>query len=159
MSENVDKRLMKYLILLSLLFHNLFFSLSLAQEIGSSNQLFSKVQSELDLKLKLNSIVMEVSHEIDRENSHKTAREVLEDKNDLSKILKKHSATFINFYRDNLKVPDGKKSIFVKAFNRLKWDRIVEIVPKVHLGIHTFFRKHGFGVAIAFILSSILKLD
>ena len=99
------------------------------------------------------SLMMRVGEDIDK-NGNLEAN-LFDHPDKITKLLEEKMLVYEAFYEKGLMVPMEKKQIFKKMFLSLRWDKILPLLKKAHLGIEVFFKKRGFGIGIA-VLAGVL---
>ncbi|MFX3675563.1 MAG: hypothetical protein ACN6I6_00860 [bacterium] len=116
------------------------------QLIGTS-ELEKQLLSDLDLRLKLNSLILEVASQVDREHPGLSP---WVDGGQLTNIFKEKSEVFAEFYLDRMdSLGPQKKSLFKKAWQQIRWENLVDVFKRSHLGLQTMFKRKGFGIVVA----------
>ncbi len=120
------------------------------ERLVGTQALDQELLGQLDLRLKLNSLILEVAAQIDREHPALTPW-MPEDR--ITAVFKEKAKHYAEFYLariDNL--GPQQKSVFLRAFEKIQWHNIVKLWKQSSLGIQTMFKRKGFGIAIAIIL-------
>lgn len=119
------------------------------QLIGTA-ELERELISDLDLRLKLNSLILEVASEVDREHPQLSP---WTDGGKLTSIFKEKGERFANFYLERMdSLGPQQKSLFRKAWQQIKWENIVSLFKRTTLGVQTMFKRKGFGIVIAMVM-------
>jgi len=121
--------------------------LAAREQLIGTTQLERELISDTDLRLKLNSLILEVATQIDREHPGLSP---WNDGGQLTKILKEKSERFSQFYLERMdSLGPEQKSLFKKAWQLIQWENLVDVFKRSSLGIQTMFKRKGFGIVIA----------
>ena len=116
------------------------------QLIGTA-QLERELISDMELRLKLNSLILEVATQIDRDHPGLTP---WNDGGQLTKIFKEKSERFAEFYLERMdSLGPEQKTLFKKAWQLIQWGNLVDVFKRSSLGIQTMFKRKGFGIVVA----------
>lgn len=105
---------------------------------------------DLDLRLRLNSLILEVADQIDAENP---SLSLWQDNVKLSEIFEDKAKQFGEFYlKEMSSLAPEQKSLFRQAWSKIRWNNIIELMRKSYVGVKAFFKRKSFGIAIAITL-------
>lgn len=125
-------------------------SLEAREQLIGTQALERELISDLDLRLKLNSLIIEVANQIDREHP---GLNPWQDGGKLAEIFRDKSKVFADFYLERMSsLAPEKKNLFQKSWQSIKWENIVDLFKRTTLGVQTLFKRKGFGIAIAVLL-------
>lgn len=117
------------------------------EQLIGTQALERELISDLDLRLKLNSLIIEVANQIDREHPGLSP---WQDGGKLTEIFRTKSKVFADFYLERMdSLGPEKKTLFQKAWQSIKWENVVALFKRTTLGLQTMFKRKGFGIAIA----------
>lgn len=142
------KKTLRFLLLLIL--PMLLSAQAIAQEslVPAMNSLEGiRLEAELKEEAEFIKLMLQVGEQIDREAS--PTEEIFNNPQKMAKILQSKMEIYHHYFEQSLKIPAEKKGIFKKYFLALKWENIVPVFKKAHMGMEVFFKKKGPGVAIA----------
>lgn len=138
---------------LIVLLHSFFIHAQDLQQLAQQEQLIGtaalerELISDMELRLKLNSLILEVGSQIDRDHPGLSP---WNDGGQLTKIFKDKSDRFMDFYLERLdSLAPEQKSLFKKAWQLIQWENLVEVFKSSSLGIQTMFKRKGFGIVVA----------
>ncbi len=145
---------MKIVIIgLAVLFNSFFIhaqdlsDLAAREQLIGTRELERELIGDLELRLKLNSLILEVATQIDREHPGLSP---WNDGGKLTSIFKQKSERLSDFYLERFdSLGPEQKSLFKKAWQQIKWENLVELFKRSTLGIQTMFKRKGFGIVIA----------
>lgn len=140
-----------YKFILTLTLSLLMISQTLAQGVVPDQQ----IEKDLVFQLKFMKLMLQVGEDIDREIG--SDQKIFNQPAKMTELLKKKLVVYHKFFESSLQIPESKKMEFKKYFLALKWEKIVLILKKSHMGMEIFFKKKGPGVAIAIILGFVCK--
>lgn len=121
--------------------------LSAREQLIGTQALERELIDDLDLRLKLNSLILEVANQIDREHPGLSP---WQDGGKLAEIMREKSKVLGDFYLERMdSLGPEKKTLFQKAWQSIKWENVVDLFKRTTLGIQTLFKRKGFGIAIA----------
>ena len=145
---------MKIVIIgLTVLFNSFFIHAQDLSDLAAREQLVGtrglerELMSDLELRLKLNSLILEVATQIDREHPGLTP---WNDGGQLTAIFKEKSERLADFYIERMdSLGPEQKSNFKKAWQLIKWENLVDLFKRTAVSVQTMFKRKGFGIVIA----------
>lgn len=122
-------------------------ALTAREQLIGTVKLEQELIADLDLRLKLNSIILEVASQIDQEHPGLSP---WQDSAKLEKIFKSKAAAFEKLYLDRIESLGPEKiSLFKKIWRSIAWSNLVDVFKRSTLGIQVMFKRQGIGIAIA----------
>lgn len=117
------------------------------EQLIGTKKLEAELIDDLNHRLKLNSLILEVASEIDDENPNFSP---WRDGEKLEKIMRDKSEKFSDFYLKRMdSLGPQQKSLFQKAWKNIQWNNLVDVFKRSSLGIQTMFKRKGFGIVVA----------
>jgi hypothetical protein len=105
---------------------------------------------EIDLRLKLNSLILEVATQIDQEYPHLKA---WQNDDELITVFRRKGQVYADFYLENIhELSATQKNLFRRIWDSIQWPQLVKLYRQTNQGIQTFFKKRGIGVGVAIFL-------
>jgi hypothetical protein len=127
----------------------------ISQSIAQVSIPDQQVEKEMMFQLKFMKLMLQVGADIDSEVG--SDQKIFNQPAKMTELLKKKLVVYHQFFESSLQIPEAKKSEFKKYFLALKWENIVSVFKKSHMGMEVFFKKKGPGVAIAIMLGFVCK--
>lgn len=131
------------------------FTTNLPAAETESNVITELSGQELQLHLQLTHLMMETAESLDRKLPED--KNPFENTSALQVAIKEEVMKFERFYEKTGMIPDEKIPAFRKFISLVKWDNLIVLMKRAHIGVEVFFKRKGYGIALSLMLGRVIE--
>lgn len=111
---------------------------------------------ELKLQLELTRVMVDVADSLDRKIGAEENPFSRPEK--LQVLIREEAQKYARYYETTGVIPQEKIPAFRKFLAQIKWDNLVQLMKKAHLGIDVFLKRKGYGFGLSMMLGKSFQM-